>query len=220
MSIKQTFFNLSLEKQKRITDCAIQEFAEKGYHQASINQIIAQSAIAKGSLYQYFDNKESLFLYIAEYGIRQIKDCLHQAEEQVRAEDDIFTKIKTLFLSLITFVKNHPAIFRLYLKTVMEGQVPHQRELIQQIHLSFIEYLTPLLDEAGEKGEIQAKYKPRLVAFLLDTVIDRFLQVYLDPNGEFRLDESDNQSNLLGHEAEFIKNILEVIEIFKYGLAG
>ncbi len=61
------FFNLPKEKQQRIIDVCIDEFAEKTYHNASISNIVRQSKIAKGSFYQYFEDKKDIFKYILKY---------------------------------------------------------------------------------------------------------------------------------------------------------
>ncbi len=55
---KSTFYNLSDEKKSRIFEAALQEFSVKTFSQASLNQIIKNADIPRGSFYQYFDNKE------------------------------------------------------------------------------------------------------------------------------------------------------------------
>ncbi len=61
--IHQTFFNLPEEKRNRIYQCALKEFAARPYDKSSINRVIADASIPKGSFYQYFDNKEDLYSY-------------------------------------------------------------------------------------------------------------------------------------------------------------
>ena len=73
MVANKTFFNLPEEKQKRVIDIAIEEFSEKGYKGASTNQIVSKLGIAKGSIYQYFTNKKSLFLYIFDYAVELVR---------------------------------------------------------------------------------------------------------------------------------------------------
>lgn len=62
----QTFFNLQEDKQNKILDASKKEFREYGFYDASINRIIKEAGISRGSFYQYFDNKEDLFLYITD----------------------------------------------------------------------------------------------------------------------------------------------------------
>ena len=49
---RDTFLNLPDAKRKAITEAAVDEFAAYPYEQASINRIVANSGIAKGSFYQ------------------------------------------------------------------------------------------------------------------------------------------------------------------------
>ncbi|QDG50960.1 TetR/AcrR family transcriptional regulator [Persicimonas caeni] len=55
------FDNLDPDKQGQILDAAAEEFGEKGYEAASINQIIQKAGISKGSMYYYFEDKRDLF---------------------------------------------------------------------------------------------------------------------------------------------------------------
>lgn len=54
-------------KKKQIIAAAIQCFANKGYHAASIQEIADTAGIAKGSLYFYFKSKEELLHSIFRY---------------------------------------------------------------------------------------------------------------------------------------------------------
>lgn len=58
-----TFFNLSKEKRNRIINATIKEFSDNTYEKTSINRIIEDANIPKGSFYQYFDNKDDLYFY-------------------------------------------------------------------------------------------------------------------------------------------------------------
>ena len=59
---KETFLNLPEEKRNRILDAAIQEFAANPYDVASISNIVRKVGIAKGSFYQYFEDKKDLVI--------------------------------------------------------------------------------------------------------------------------------------------------------------
>lgn len=63
---KDTFFNLPEEKRERIIDAAIDEFAAYPFHQARVTAIADQAGIAKGSFYQYFEDKKDLFKHLIE----------------------------------------------------------------------------------------------------------------------------------------------------------
>lgn len=59
-----TYHNLSEEKKKKLIEAAILEFTKVPYPEASINHIIHQAGISRGSFYTYFKNKDELFEYI------------------------------------------------------------------------------------------------------------------------------------------------------------
>ncbi|MGI5963953.1 MAG: TetR/AcrR family transcriptional regulator [Lawsonibacter sp.] len=59
-----TFFRLPEEKRQRLLDAAWEEFSSCSFADASINQIIHNAHIPRGSFYQYFQDKEELFWYL------------------------------------------------------------------------------------------------------------------------------------------------------------
>jgi AcrR family transcriptional regulator len=48
----------------QILDAAAQVFAEKGFHRATTREIAGAAGISEGTIYNYFDNKESLLIGI------------------------------------------------------------------------------------------------------------------------------------------------------------
>ena len=55
-----TFFNLPPEKRERLLAAARAEFARVSLAGASVNRIIRQAGIPRGSFYMYFADKEEL----------------------------------------------------------------------------------------------------------------------------------------------------------------
>lgn len=66
----ERFLHLPEEKQKRIIRAALKEFARAPYDEISINRIIQDAGIPRGSFYQYFDDKQDLQLFLLE-GFRE-----------------------------------------------------------------------------------------------------------------------------------------------------
>src|SRR5690554_6562514 len=85
----KTFFNLSEPKRKRIFSAAVEEFASRRFSEASINQIVKEAGISRGSFYQYFTGKEDLYLYVlTEIGKEKISAAV---PHQVSDNEDFFT---------------------------------------------------------------------------------------------------------------------------------
>lgn len=72
----KNFYNLDIDKQKRILESAKKEFSENFYEDASINKIIKNINMPRGSFYLYFENKEDLYLYILELYLKEFKNTL------------------------------------------------------------------------------------------------------------------------------------------------
>lgn len=60
----KTFMNLPSSKQKALLDAAVKEFYQVPYTEVSINQIILNAHISRGSFYTYFTDKNDLFGYL------------------------------------------------------------------------------------------------------------------------------------------------------------
>jgi len=66
----ERFYKLNQEKRDRIVTACLDEFIRRGYKDASINQIIKDADISRGSFYTYFEDKTEIFVYI----INMLKD--------------------------------------------------------------------------------------------------------------------------------------------------
>lgn len=53
------------ERKQQLVDCAAALFAERGYAETRIKDIVEAAGVAKGLFYWYFDNKEALFAEVA-----------------------------------------------------------------------------------------------------------------------------------------------------------
>ena len=61
---KLTFDNLPKEKKEKLVEAAFNEFSRVPYEEVSINQIIKDAEISRGSFYMYFENKLDLLIYL------------------------------------------------------------------------------------------------------------------------------------------------------------
>lgn len=69
----ERFYNLPEEKKKLIKEAAIKEFCRVPMEKASINKIVQNAEISRGSFYTYFRDKEDILEYIFEDVIIQIQ---------------------------------------------------------------------------------------------------------------------------------------------------
>ncbi len=69
---KQTFISLPEEKQEKIMRAGINQFIRFGYEKGNVGEIAKAAGVAKGSMYQYFEDKKELFLYSVQWSMNLV----------------------------------------------------------------------------------------------------------------------------------------------------
>ena len=69
----QTFHQLPDAKRKKFLKEAYKEFAIHSFDAASVTNLVKSLGIAKGSVYQYFNNKEELYNFLVNDADRQLE---------------------------------------------------------------------------------------------------------------------------------------------------
>lgn len=90
-----TFLNLPVEKQEKLLEAATREFSRRPFSEASINQIIKDAGIPRGSFYMYFGDKEDLFRYVLQGYMDQMLMVIE--ELLLREQGDLFLALLGLF---------------------------------------------------------------------------------------------------------------------------
>ena len=208
-----TFRHLPPDKQERVLDAALSEFADQGYHQASLNRVVARAGIAKGSLYQYFPNKEGIFQHLFNYALGLVRRTLTQVKDGT-LEENFFVRLEKSLLAWVRFFREHPRVFNLYLKIQFDKNVPFREEFLSAIRRHAGEYFASLLRRAHGRGELRPGVSPQAATFLLDAVFDRFLQAVAVPAMDVTL--GLHQAT----DAEVQRRGREIIGLLREGLAA
>jgi AcrR family transcriptional regulator len=66
---KRTFNRLDDDKKERVIRAAIEEFQTCGFEKAKVETIAQNADVAKGSIYQYFEDKKELFIYSVTWAV-------------------------------------------------------------------------------------------------------------------------------------------------------
>jgi AcrR family transcriptional regulator len=59
-------------RRQQILDVALDVFSEKGFHDASITDVVRAANVARGTFYQYFDSKHAIFHELLDRLIEQV----------------------------------------------------------------------------------------------------------------------------------------------------
>lgn len=110
------FDGLDKEKQKRIVSAALEEFAERGYQEASTNRIVKAAGIGKGMLFYYFQNKQTLYHYLLTDSLDiMLDDFLEKIDMN---ETDFIERLNQIARIKLTLFIEHPHVIN-FLGTFM-----------------------------------------------------------------------------------------------------
>lgn len=166
-----------------ICDVALDEFAQYPFDQASVNRIVAGAGIAKGSFYQYFEDKQDLYLYlmslIAEEKINYLSPLILNP-----AGHDIFTVIREMFLAGVQFANEHPRYAAIGDKLLVDKESSIYRELQTQGRPTSFAVFEPLLKQAIDKGEVRADFDIRMLNHIITTMAAAIVEYCLELHPE------------------------------------
>ncbi|QUI22371.1 TetR/AcrR family transcriptional regulator [Vallitalea pronyensis] len=108
IGLENTFRTLDDEKKRRIINSALEEFSLNKYEKASTNAIVKNAGISKGSLFQYFANKQALYDYLGAFTIEVMLEAIQK--EMGFRERDLFERIRKIALIKIGVAAEYPYI--------------------------------------------------------------------------------------------------------------
>ena len=111
---KQTFLNLPEDKKQKILEAAKNEFSRVSVTEASINNIVTEANIARGSFYQYFESKEDLLIFMIDKASERVKD---KVNEKIKENGDIFETFIFFYDKIVETCKDSNN--KMFYKTVL-----------------------------------------------------------------------------------------------------
>ena len=169
---KQTFFNLPEEKRDLIVDLAIEEFSGHDYDLASVSRIVSKANIAKGSFYQYFDDKQDLYFYLLDLASRE-KTALLRSQQPPDTKMGLYQTIRWLFSINLRFQFTRPRLNQVAYRALYGNNSLHG-ETLALMKENAIGYYRDLIDKGIAQGDISPEIDPNLAAFVLGAVLNEF----------------------------------------------
>ncbi len=121
------FLSLKPEKQERILNAAIKEFARKGFEKASTNEIVKEANIGKGMLFHYFKSKKDLFLFLYDHTLDIVMtEFLGKLDWN---EKDVFNRLRQMVYAKLELMKKYPEIFNFLMAANRESSGEVRKEL-------------------------------------------------------------------------------------------
>lgn len=150
-----TFFRLPPEKQQRIMDAAVQEFAQYAYKDMSINRLIKAAGIPRGSFYQYFADKEDLYRYLLEH-LSASKLAFIDAARPAEGERTFAAYFMQSIESALAWSEAQADYFQISLRLAADN-APLMQELMGEASaVAYYKELTALLEQDKAAGRLRA----------------------------------------------------------------
>jgi AcrR family transcriptional regulator len=151
---RPTWDRLEQSRRERVLRAAMVEFGRRGYSGASLNVIAREAGVAKGSLFQYFDDKFEFFAHVAE----QTSLTIYAAMVPLLsgpAEDESFADyFADLVDAWIDYMATHPLERGVTAATTMELDAEIRQAVREPVHRLYAQALRPLLAQAVVRGDL------------------------------------------------------------------
>jgi AcrR family transcriptional regulator len=190
---KPTFQQIAPEKRRRIIEEAARLFAERGFNNADVAELARRAGVAKGSLYNYFESKEDLYVHVCRDGLERSRRAVYGDLDPAW---DIYRQVDHIFRRGARFAREHPEYVTLYLNVSAAGMERFADRLSRDVEKPTADHLKRLIRREQQAGRVRADLEPRLGALFINSLyvlvlvslVSRHFQIrlreYLDLEGD------------------------------------
>ena len=162
--------------QTAILDAAERVFVEAGFESAKMEDIARAAGVAKGTVYNYFANKEAVFSALADRGRSQLLELVDQAVAAATPEDRPRAFVHTVLSCLeegarMALVYMHAT--GLALLPALDPRAPQGRVMLTE---RMRESLRPLYEAGQLRQDIELERLVVMLGGLLMATIQDFLE--------------------------------------------
>jgi AcrR family transcriptional regulator len=145
--------DVSEERKDQIIEAAIRIFAQKGFYETRMDDIVAESGLSKGTLYWYFKSKDDVIAAILEhfFGFE-----LHEIEEALAREDRISDQLMLLMRRAAAELQHMAEIIPITLD--FYSAAAHKKQVQISLKNYFVAYrklLVGLIQRGLDRGEFR-----------------------------------------------------------------
>lgn len=167
---KQTFLNLPEEKRRALTDIALDEFANNDYNTASVSKIVEKAGIAKGSVYQYFENKQDLFMYLLDVANQEMLGFIQQTAAP-NPDADFFERLRWQMSATVKASQKYPIHAKLAQRAYV-SPLPFRDAILERMRQVRQEHFQALVAQAQSLGHLAPRLDSAVVSFMVQGLIN------------------------------------------------
>ncbi len=170
------------KKRLDILSAAIRVFSKKGFYKTSIQDIADEANVGKGTVYEYFQNKDSLFTHCFNAFFEENAKVLKTFEtSDLKVYEKIHLMIEKLFNSFIEQADFFMLYFEYLLKSIAEKNDNNIFKDLSSIYIDFHKAIINLILESALKlkAEIDIEAFSSIVIAIADSIM---LQYFINPD--------------------------------------
>jgi TetR/AcrR family transcriptional regulator len=183
---KSAFKHLPEEKRERILRTASQLFASRGFNRTDMEEIAKRSGVGKGSLYNYFQSKDELFLFVCRKAIERSREATWG---EVQMDWDIYRVVDHIFRHHLEFEFTFPEYHRLHLNFSSPRMERFADQLALESEKHTSDRLKQLLKEGIRKGIIHEDLDVAMTAFMINSLYILFMASFVSRYYQIRMKE-------------------------------
>lgn len=177
----ETWRNLPEEKRDRIAKIAIAEFGTKGFSAGSLNVIAREAGIAKGSLFQYFEDKLDLFATVCAAGSTTIAEATIGV---VDTDQPFFDILRSIVVQWLVFFRADPVQQRMAFAAANEIDAGARIAVRSVANDFYAKALHPVIDAAVASGELRSDVDTDLLLSMVVLTLRHLNSAPFDPVGD------------------------------------
>ncbi|MBC7249236.1 MAG: TetR/AcrR family transcriptional regulator [Anaerolineae bacterium] len=170
-------------RRQEILQAAREVFFERGFHQATVDDVAFRAEVSKGTIYLYFESKESILAHLLLEGLALLLAQLNEAyaaHQSLSAEERLWRLARTY----LDFSQTHPNYFRLMM-AFDRGRFREQisAELYEQIlqqSIRALDLVTQTVRQGIQAGEFACD-DPKMSAGALWATLNGVLVLMANP---------------------------------------
>lgn len=141
-------------RRDQILQAAIVCFSRKGYHLTTMDDIVAESGMSKGSLYWHYENKKDILISAAEWYFGQMVGEMRAAAPQSAGAQAKIELLLSVFADLLNADDGLINVFiDFYAETRHDAEVT---AALQEMMLPLIDAIAAIVAEGSASGEFKA----------------------------------------------------------------
>jgi AcrR family transcriptional regulator len=151
------------ERRQHILDAARNVFAKRGYHHTTIDDIVAEAGVARGTFYLYFEDKRAVFSDLIDRFNAQITMAIQRIDMAPGAAN-VADQVRGNIRAMLGVALSERAMTKILFTDALGIDSAFDRKL-----LTFYDTLVQILTESLREGQalrIVADGEPRVLAYM------------------------------------------------------